>query len=37
MEFPLFQPPGTQPDTQSIMHQHFHTMATLITEQVSAM
>ncbi len=37
VEFPLFQPPGTQPDAQSIMYQHFHTMATFITERVSAM
>ncbi|KCW21580.1 hypothetical protein J471_5204, partial [Acinetobacter baumannii 1032359] len=37
MEFPLFQPPGTQPDAQSIMYQHFHTMTTFITQQVGAM
>ncbi|MDC4798979.1 hypothetical protein NQ814_05345 [Acinetobacter baumannii] len=37
VKFALFQPPGTQPDAQSIMHQHFHAMATFITEQVGAM
>ncbi|WP_286716696.1 hypothetical protein, partial [Acinetobacter sp. UBA2581] len=37
VEFSLFQPPGTQPDAQSIMYQYFHAMATFITEQVSTM
>ena len=37
VEFSLFQPPGTQPDAQSIMHQYFHAMATFITEQLSTM
>ena len=37
VKFVLFQPLGTQPDTESIMYQHFHAMATFITEQVGAM
>ena len=35
VKFALIQPASSQPDTNSIVHQHFHSIGTPVCEQIS--